>query len=619
MTIPAFLFLLVPWVFLAFVLLPEAPRLERLVFGMAGGFAASITLGYLLAMGGVLHLYSACLIGAWICTLLVVAFTVARGGFGATLIRVRRALREATAAGPRWFLAPLGIILVLEAVPTLSNDYPLGWDPSFHAILANKILLSNTLSQDWLPFEEIELNYPQGMHVLAAVVARISGQEVHKAFMEMLLVVQVVAAALVYSLARRAYSDWRVATGALDSYGFLVRAGGFTSYFQWGGVPTALATMLFLCLILFGLSGGGTKRTVMGTVVLGALVLTHHLIALVGAAVISTYLLLDLLEALGRRRTRGIRFSELSVYCVKVAGATLICYSFFIVPYALKVVHILETSAVRYPEEPIIRLQYLPMMLGWGLLLCAIVGLIQARHEEPERGIFFFVWLSSLFVWLCLLDDVYRFFTNLYLREDLTAFTPSRFLGMTSYPLAIYSGYFLGKLPARIPDSWILVSRRHFLRRFRSRQAVGDGPVGDARVRREVILAAILSICAASALPLTRNLSRSTAISEKIVRLTNDVRKKAPANAFMIYDQSVGIADLHWLPYLTWRPAVYTPIPASEDQSYRQMKAEVFGAPIQWSRVRLWLRERKLHGYVVSLQPNGSPKVRDLGRPEQPR
>ncbi|MAE72083.1 MAG: hypothetical protein CME06_16645 [Gemmatimonadetes bacterium] len=67
MTIPAIALLLFPWVVVACVLFPEAPRMERLVIGLAGGVAASTTIGYLLAMAGVLHLFSAFLIGATIC------------------------------------------------------------------------------------------------------------------------------------------------------------------------------------------------------------------------------------------------------------------------------------------------------------------------------------------------------------------------------------------------------------------------------------------------------------------------------------------------------------------------------------------------------------------------
>jgi hypothetical protein len=42
-------------------------------------------------------------------------------------------------------------VLLAEAWPVFSLEYPLGWDPTFHLILARKILESNALCTDWRP------------------------------------------------------------------------------------------------------------------------------------------------------------------------------------------------------------------------------------------------------------------------------------------------------------------------------------------------------------------------------------------------------------------------------------------------------------------------------------
>jgi len=61
-----------------------------------------------------------------------------------------------------------------------------------------------------------------------------------------------------------------------------------------------------------------------------------------------------------------------------------------------------------------------------------------------------------------------------------------------------------------------------------------------------------------------------------------------------------------WLPYLTWRPTVFTPIPASEDRAAVALKRDFFAAYPEPAAVRAWLDERGLEGFVVEHGRDGS-------------
>lgn len=170
--------LLFPWTLIALRVFVGYAFYDRLLAGLVGGLAATVSLGYALATLGWLDHYWVVYAVAWVLAVLLLA-------------RGEVAMRWP--AGAWWLVLTLGLVLLAEAIPVFSTEYPLGWDPTFHLILARKILEGHVLAADWGPFEPIPVNYTQGLHVYIALVADFARQPVHTAFQVLHLVFQPLA------------------------------------------------------------------------------------------------------------------------------------------------------------------------------------------------------------------------------------------------------------------------------------------------------------------------------------------------------------------------------------------------------------------------------------------
>lgn len=595
MTLLTSLLLLLPWVLLVRALFPQWTLRQSLVVGCAGGLAATITLGHLLASFGRLELLFYFLPAV----LLVAAVIVLRRSRA-----LGRALEEllgpkASTAASVWFTVVLATIAGMELIPALTNTLPLGWDPSFHAILAEKIRLSGALSVDWTPFEEIPLNYPQGTHLLMALAARLSSLPVHTVFLQLLVLVQVLAAALLALVAERVFEDWRAGVGTLISYGFLVRWGGFGSYFQWGGLPTALGALLLLGLVWLTLTERNRLGVALGAVFLGSTLLTHHLSALIAGWIGALYLLLETIEWVAAKKGTRWGADGQSSYWVKVGLLTLVAYSYFLIPYFLKIQQLSETAALEYSEEPLIRLQQLPMMLGWVLAPLSLAGLVLSRRFKSEHKVFLLIWTTALFFGFCLLDDVYRFLANLLQQRDFTAFTPSRFLTLMSYPLAIYAGYALARLQTVFPETWAIRL-----------------PFGQRLSARGVVLVVLVGASTAHWGSSLEHLSSQAVLPKELVEVASMLKEQTPPNAFLLFNQSLQQENVYWMAYLTWRRSPETPIPASESQKPAKEYERLFTPPVDPQAIDQWLAHNNLVGLLLARNPQGNYFINPLSPPE---
>src|SRR5208283_28627 len=145
-------------------------------------------------------------------------------------------------AGESVALPRVALALILPAVVILQTDaimhqlVPLGWDPSFHLLLAKKIALSDHLIRDWLPFEDAALNYPIGSHLLIALFARFSGVPLPRVFQYLMVTFSGVSALAVYALAAEYFGAELVGLYAAIAYSLWAFTGS-TDYFRWGGLP----------------------------------------------------------------------------------------------------------------------------------------------------------------------------------------------------------------------------------------------------------------------------------------------------------------------------------------------------------------------------------------------
>src|SRR5204863_5520077 len=117
-------------------------------------------------------------------------------------------------------------------------------DPSFHTLIAQKILNSGTIPTDWLPFETVKLNYPVGSHILIAETARLTRIPVYIVFKSLFPVLASLTTLSMYCLALRLLGNRHAAWCGAVAYSFFA-VWGSLDYYRWGGLPNLLG-MLFL-------------------------------------------------------------------------------------------------------------------------------------------------------------------------------------------------------------------------------------------------------------------------------------------------------------------------------------------------------------------------------------
>ena len=577
-TIGAVVALLLPWIVLSVTCLRDGNIPQRIMLGIVGGLAATVTLGYLLALAGMLHRYPY--------LYLLIALTSAY-----TAIRLaRRSLAPQATDGNRgtrpsraplgstgaWFAFSILAITIAHAIPTFATDAPIGWDPAFHSILAKKILDTGALATDWRPFEEIAVNYPLGMHVFIALVSTWSGQEVHQTFQALHMVMQVPAAVFVYLLSLKIFGDRKAAVLAMLAYALLCHFGSFTSYYQWGGLPTEIAFLFFLALVWSCLATRGWRYRACEVLLFGSMILVHHLSALIVAVILAFYVLMKVIDR---------SLDDLPKRFIWLFVLTFLAYAFFIVPYALRSTELAGTHTLRFTDEPLITLPDILGSLGAAAAALGILGLIVSlRRPLNGNGSFLLCWFTSLVLAFCLLGYGYRFVANVFFGEDFTAFTPSRFLTVLSYPLAIYGGHALAAIGSRLET---VVSR------WEGGRLAAEGALA-------VLVAAILISCVQD----VRALSSRRAFASSVPEIASQITAKTPEDAFVIYQQPIG--PRAWVPYLTWRPTIYTPIPASEDRRAVAEKTDFFRAAGNLSQIRPWLEQRGFQGFLFDRNAEGS-------------
>jgi hypothetical protein len=563
--------LLAPWAWLGASLLPCGTAPERLAVGAAVGLGATVTCAHLLGLVHQLAAYG--WIFAGVCAL---ALAIRWHG--------RNALRSPSPTldpGTRWLWLGLALVTAFELVPTLASCAPIGWDPAFHAILAEKIRRTGGLVHDWQPFEPIPVNYPLGSHLWVALVASASGQAVHHVFQVQHLFMQTLAAALVFAVASRVLECWRSALLSLLCYGLLGNWGTFYSYYQWGGLPTEICFVLFLALLWCALALRGWAQVALGTVLYGSILLIHHLSAAIVTLVLASYVVV----AAATRAHDGLwqRIARTMV-------CTAIAYAWFIVPYAVRAAHLHGTQVVEFAEESRLSLPSLLQNLGVFVVLAGALGLWRMRATAGAGVSFLFVWTASLLLGYFALDYVYRFVMLLGTGRDFTAFTPSRIATVLSYPLCIAAGHGLESL-----RTWWIARSPARVTPTAASMTPGD----------RTGLPVLMLTAALIAVPRAITLSERHAYDPKAEALGAWLQQHTSQNAFILYRSS--IAPRRWLPYLTWRAAEFTPVPASEDRAAVERKHdEVFARP---QEVSARLARYGKRPWVFSVSADGAPKL----------
>ena len=441
----------------------------------------------------------------------------------------------------------LGLLLLLvfasRAIPTFFNELPQGLtDPPFHTLIAQKILLTGRIPTDWQPFESIRLNYPVGIHILIAEIAKVTHIPVHIIFKMLFPILGVGSTLSVFSLARVISKRRDVAIYSAIAYSFLA-VWGSLDYYRWGGMPNLVGMLFVLALADFLLAGGRWAFPAFGFLA-ASLALTHHHSALCAAILFGGYALFRLAS---RREWDQVLRTTVFGFVVALGLAAP-----FLIPYAAGAIgEVGKTSVLKF-YEPLLPIWRCLGNLGWPLSILGIAGVVVARRVLKDHfGLFLLFWIASFFGVFVSLEYIYRFAVYQTNGGFYTAFTPSRFLTDLGYPLSIAAGVVLARLASAL------------------------------RPVRAFALVLVLAL-AWSATPI-RSQTKKIDVDIAAFRWLG---ANAEANALVV-------TNVPWASYLTWRETTYTPLPASEARNKDSIILKRDVLTQDWDKVFAFQRETK--------------------------
>jgi hypothetical protein len=416
----------------------------------------------------------------------------------------------------QWMILILLIVAASRYAIALPQVLPQGWDPTFHTILARKIQLTSQAISDWTPFESIPLNYPTGAHTLVAVLSTICGLDVHVTFKDLIPLLGVLATGQIFLLVRCVTGNATAALFGAMAYGMWADYGSI-DYYYWGGLPNQLAMLLFLSMLLSWLEPWPTRtRLPVMSVFYAAAVLSHHHVMLTSAAILAVTLLYP--GAVERR------------LLLSAGLATAALDSFFLIPYAAKIT-LLRSTHVLHSGEPRIALLYMIQSIGWVFLLAALSGIVLTLLRRSRTVVHPVVPAALL-----ALAVLYAFCEYGWpLLNGSTILTPSRFPTDASSFLAVFAGLSVAYAQQQLHASRALV-------------------VG------------LMLLMSGSLAPRWLSEYRGSGVSSDYLAACHWISQNTAPSAFVIIDKKTGDIgnQLSWIPYLTWRRTVYTPLPDSE-------------------------------------------------------
>ncbi|MGB9106312.1 MAG: hypothetical protein WCC59_16270 [Terriglobales bacterium] len=502
--------LIIPGIFLWRAVFPEDDLVDRLTWGATAGLALAVLIAFYVSRFR-LSLF-------WPLWMGVVALSLLL----AWLCSPRR--QSPAPDRTQWWLALLlAMVAVSRFAPTFFRDIPLGWDPSFHLLLAKKLLLTDKLFYDWTPFETVALNYPLGSHLLIVVLSRLTSIPLHRVFQLLVPALGVVTTAQVYGLARRIFRSSEVALYSAFAYGMWAFLGSI-AYYNWGGLPNQLGMVFLIPVIAIMAQPACHLRSAAAVAVfLAAMFVTHHHVALVAGitlGVAAGYLLLSPGTA------EPGKWGKLRALALGVAGSVGLA-SAYLVPEAMKAARIGDTDALRFQSTNSILL----LMAGMGVVFVAfaICGVVLSwmRDAGARAGMLLAMSLALVAAYL-LCGPVYQAYALHHWGEERAALEPSRFITDLVYLLSVFAGYAMYRLAARY--------------------------------RLELGTAfAIALLLALSNIPLWRESFAPDRDPDRW-RAYAWIQQHTPAETIVLTSDA-------WAPYATWRRTLLTPLPASEPRA----------------------------------------------------
>lgn len=468
-------------------------------------------------------------LAGWPCLTLLLA--VATAATLATRGRARAPAPAARAREPRALRAAFALLLALQAASWLAlehrHEMPRGWDPSFHVLLVER-LLAGVVPATWDPWEPVDVHYTLGLHALLAHVARLGRVPAHEAFEGSYAFLAALLAVETRSLARGLGSGLAGSLGAACGVAFLAHP--LRELYDWGGLATLLGAATLVAALAALVRVPGRRGLALGAGLAAWLWFAHHLSALIAAVSVAG--------------TAGVLFRKNGELARRLLGAAALSAVFALplVPGYLSSAGSLGTTSVfRFADEPALEPWRLPGEWGWGLCAAALLGALVPRARRGRA--FGLAWASVLVAAFVSLDYVYRGLARTLWREDVSAFTPSRWRMLAALPLALLAGLGLRAAVAAV-----------------------------ARRRRPRVRALAFVLVLLAPLPLAHEyaweLGRPS-VDPELIEVGRWVRERVPEDGLVVVDlprgrRSETRVPVYWFPYLTGRETNETPLPASE-------------------------------------------------------
>lgn len=407
---------------------------------------------------------------------------------------------------------------------------PHGIDCVHHTVFTQKILLTNALAKDWLPFDTIPVNYPQGVHVILAMIATILRCSVPRAEQIFQIALVVPSALLVAGIATRFFQSTVAGWHAALAYTLLGGAGTFFDLWEWAGYPTMAGFLFLLALIWYAQLP--TARLIdhcAAVFIWAAFALAHHMTLAIAIFLIPGWALLWVVTRSPSQKRFLLRYLLTGIAAVPIAFAIFPAY--FMPKNTGDTFHLTsDPMTVWYTIVP---------RLGIPLFL-AILGVHYAKRVQKDKNMMSGVMLlvlqfCSSFLCFIITEYIVRWVTIRFYGEEFTWFAPVHFLAACSLPLCILSG------------GGMLLLQKRFTN------------------RRRALYFLTATVCVIGVVRFLIQFPPQPQYRDAI-ELASEIRKTTPENAFLLYD-SKNLPEPIWVPVLAWRSCLVPPIPASEDRT----------------------------------------------------
>jgi hypothetical protein len=386
--------------------------------------------------------------------------------------------------GPEgWVLLGSSVIyLVLRCLPFIVRRLPIGWDAYFHMTISESILERGRAVHDWMPFENMPLNYPIGSHLFLALTQWLTGVRPHLFFELMVVVFTLLSGLQMYSLATRATQDKQVGCYAALTYLFLGNLGSL-HYAIWSGLPNLIGMYLFLgllCALTVDEQSRLRATAVFVVYFLAACFVHHHVMVTAGLCLGWTAVVLWV---------TGDKTQAKRIVTGLVASAVI--GSPYFLMYLFRTVGLANTGIGDYMED-MKDAWSIAQDVGLGFAACVLAGAyLYFRNREQVSQIVLQPLVAMLALYV-LVEFVFRTASIVLFHHEMAPFTPSRWITDAVTLLSVFGGIFFRNMQGtresnRYPIAAIILTGFFVFNRGTYRDTFGEEVSKDRRVTYEWI------------------------------------------------------------------------------------------------------------------------------------